>query len=49
MSKFASVVLFGMIGSIINAPDWYTTLVLAYFILCIGDDHFTKITRRNNK
>ena len=45
MSKFASIVLFCMIGSTINAPTSYWIAVVSYFILCIGDNHFTKITR----
>ena len=42
MSKFASVILFCMIGSTINAPSWYWVAVASYLILCIGDDRHNK-------
>lgn len=40
MSRAASVVVFCMIGTIINAPLHYWILIASYFILCVHDNHF---------
>lgn len=42
MSRAASVVMFCMIGKLINAPSYYWICVVCYFILCVNDNHHNK-------
>lgn len=42
MSRAASVVMFCMIGRLINAPSYYWICVVSYYILCKVDDHYNK-------
>ena len=42
MFKFASVVMFCVVGTIVDAPIYYWIAVASYFILYIRDNFFNK-------